>query len=152
MKLLLSAYACEPSKGSEPGVGWNWAQALFRRGYNVHVITRSNNRVDIESVGKRQPNPCFHYHDLPKWARFWKYWPGGIYLYYLLWQVGAYQIAKQASRKREIRMRSTRNVCVVPSALLHGRTWHSLYLWARWGRGDNAQAVSRKHPLPRSIS
>lgn len=25
MKILLSAYACEPNKGSEPGVGWSWA-------------------------------------------------------------------------------------------------------------------------------
>jgi len=85
MKLLLSAYACEPSKGSEPGVGWNWTQALFRRGYDVHVITRSNNRSDIESAYKGQSPPItFYYHDLPRWARFWKYWPGGIYLYYLV--------------------------------------------------------------------
>src|SRR6185295_12842005 len=25
LRVLLSAYACEPSKGSEPGIGWNWA-------------------------------------------------------------------------------------------------------------------------------
>jgi glycosyltransferase involved in cell wall biosynthesis len=100
MKLLLSAYACEPSKGSEPGVGWNWAQALFRRGYDVHVITRSNNRRDIESAYKGQSPPItFYYYDLPKWARFWKYWPGGIYLYYLMWQIGAYRLAKRIHSK-----------------------------------------------------
>jgi glycosyltransferase involved in cell wall biosynthesis len=27
--------------------------------------------------------------------RFWKRWPGGIYLYYLLWQIGAYRLAKK---------------------------------------------------------
>jgi glycosyltransferase involved in cell wall biosynthesis len=48
-----------------------------------------------------EPNLCFHYHDLPKWARFWKYWPGGIYLYYFLWQVGAYQIAKKLHAKEK---------------------------------------------------
>jgi hypothetical protein len=38
MKLLLSAYACEPSKGSEPGVGWNWAtQAALD--HEVWVLT-----------------------------------------------------------------------------------------------------------------
>jgi len=95
MKILLSAYACEPNKGSEPGVGWNWTLALARRGYEVHVITRSNNRPNIE--GAHEPlksRVAFHYHDLPHWARFWKYWPGGIYLYYLLWQIGAYRLAK----------------------------------------------------------
>jgi len=102
MKLLLSAYACEPSKGSEPGVGWNWARALFRRGYDVHVITRSNNRSDIESAYKGQSPPItFYYHDLPRWARFWKYWPGGIYLYYLVWQVAAFRLAKRLHLKEK---------------------------------------------------
>ena len=28
MKILLSAYACEPNTGSEPNVGWNWAKVF----------------------------------------------------------------------------------------------------------------------------
>jgi glycosyltransferase involved in cell wall biosynthesis len=96
MKLLVSAYACEPNKGSEPGVGWNWTQALLRRGYEVHVITRSNNGPAIENalIGLKLPL-AVSYYDLPRWARGWKYWPGGIYLYYLLWQMGAYRLAKK---------------------------------------------------------
>lgn len=96
MKLLVSAYACEPGKGSEPGVGWNWVQALIRRGYQVHVITRSNNRENIEKdPASQHPSLTFHYHDLSASARRWKHRRGGIYLYYLLWQWGAYQLAKQ---------------------------------------------------------
>ncbi len=96
MKLLLSAYACEPDKGSEPGVGWNWALALLRRGYEVHVMTRSNNRPGIESALRAQNlNLNVAYYDLPAWARVWKHWPGGIYLYYLLWQIGVYRLAKR---------------------------------------------------------
>jgi glycosyltransferase involved in cell wall biosynthesis len=96
MKLLVSAYACEPGKGSEPAVGWNWVQALLRRGYRVHVITRANNRESIESAGG-QPNPAltFHYYDLPSWMRAWKRRPGGIYFYYLFWQWGAYRLARR---------------------------------------------------------
>ena len=30
MKVLISAYACEPAKGSEPVVGWTWALAAAR--------------------------------------------------------------------------------------------------------------------------
>jgi glycosyltransferase involved in cell wall biosynthesis len=90
MNLLLSAYACEPGKGSEPAVGWNWALALMRRGHQVHVLTRSNNRAVIESAeAARSPALTFHYYDLPLWCRLWKHWPGGLYLYYLLWQIGA---------------------------------------------------------------
>ena len=45
--ILISAYACEPQKGSEPGIGWHWVVELARLEYNVHVITRSNNRENI---------------------------------------------------------------------------------------------------------
>lgn len=94
MKLLVSAYACEPGKGSEPAVGWNWVRALLRRGYQVHVITRSNNRATIESAAdSRHPALTFHYYDLPRWARAWKRRPGGLYVYYPLWQWGAYRLA-----------------------------------------------------------
>jgi glycosyltransferase involved in cell wall biosynthesis len=96
MKLLVSAYACEPGKGSEPAVGWNWVQALAGRGYSLDVITRSNNRETIESDSSH-PNPAitFHYYDLPRWMRAWKRRPGGIYFYYLFWQAGAYRLARR---------------------------------------------------------
>jgi hypothetical protein len=43
-KILLSAYACEPNKGSEPEVGWKWAITLSQLGHEVYVITRLNNK------------------------------------------------------------------------------------------------------------
>jgi len=39
-KILLSAYACEPKKGSEPGVGWNWAIQICKMGNDKKIITR----------------------------------------------------------------------------------------------------------------
>jgi len=96
VKLLVSAYACEPGKGSEPAVGWNWVQALVRRGYQVHVITRSNNREAIESdPSHKSAGLTFHYCDLSGWMRAWKRRPGGIYFYYLFWQMGAYRLARR---------------------------------------------------------
>ncbi len=99
LRVLLSAYACEPGKGSEPGVGWNWALALARRGHEVWVITRSNNRSLIE---QELPNLDyavrtrlhFIYYDLPAWARWWKKGRRGVHLYYLLWQWGAYRMGR----------------------------------------------------------
>jgi len=32
LKILLSAYACEPGKGSEPGMGWHWRWRLRASG------------------------------------------------------------------------------------------------------------------------
>jgi hypothetical protein len=44
LKVLVSAYACEPNRGSEPEVGWQWIQQLARF-YEVWIITRANNRL-----------------------------------------------------------------------------------------------------------
>jgi hypothetical protein len=40
LTVLLSAYACEPERGSEPGNGWNWAEHLAKRGHRVELLTR----------------------------------------------------------------------------------------------------------------
>lgn len=51
MNILLSAYACEPNKGSEPGVGWGWALE-WAKNHNVWVITRDNNKAVIDEYLK----------------------------------------------------------------------------------------------------
>jgi glycosyltransferase involved in cell wall biosynthesis len=96
LRILLSAYACEPHKGSEPGVGWHWAVALARAGHEVWVLTRANNRSAIENALAERPvaNLRFVYHDLPAWMRWWKRGGRGVRLYYVLWQWGAYQLAR----------------------------------------------------------
>jgi glycosyltransferase involved in cell wall biosynthesis len=103
MNVLVSAYACEPGKGSEPGAGWNWAVAASRR-HDVCVITRANNRAAIESELARDPNPSlrFIYVELPRWARFWKRGGRGVRLYYSLWQILAAREARRVCRKSEI--------------------------------------------------
>ena len=97
-KILLSAYACEPGKGSEPGVGWHWALELAGLGYETWVLTRANNRPVIEAALAGRPpasTPRFLYYDLPAWARWWKKGSRGLRLYYFLWQWGAYGIARK---------------------------------------------------------
>ena len=49
LRALVSAYACEPGRGSEPGVGWSWAREIARF-HEVWVITRFNNREPIEGA------------------------------------------------------------------------------------------------------
>jgi glycosyltransferase involved in cell wall biosynthesis len=101
LRILLSAYACEPHKGSEPGIGWNWAAALAHAGHDVWVLTRANNRGAIEGAlaDKPVPNLRFVYYDLPVWARWWKRRGRGVRLYYVLWQWGAYQLARRLCRE-----------------------------------------------------
>lgn len=90
LRVLISAYACEPGKGSEPGVGWNFSKEMAKH-HDVWVLTRSNNRKVID--GELTENPVeglhFFYHDLPRWACWWKKGGRGVQLYYYLWQLTA---------------------------------------------------------------
>lgn len=94
-RIVISAYACEPGKGSEPGVGWNLSQQVAEE-YEVWVITRANNRSAIEAALSQAPNDRLHfvYYDLPYWSRWWKKGKRGVQLYYYLWQIGIYFVAR----------------------------------------------------------
>ncbi len=85
-RILLSAYACEPGRGSEPALGWGWATELARFGHQVWVLTRAENRSAIEGdVLAANPNLNFVYFDLPPFTQMWRKGLGKI-LYYVLWQ------------------------------------------------------------------
>jgi len=101
LRVLLSAYACEPHKGSEPGVGWEWATRLARAGHQVCVLTRANNRAVIDHALAADPisGLRFVYYDLPRWAYAWKRGGRGVRLYYTLWQWGAYRVARELCRR-----------------------------------------------------
>lgn len=99
-KILLSAYACEPNKGSEPEVGWQWAVNIARK-HEVWILTKENNRHTIDenrAVASEDipwDNMNFLYVHLPKWMVFWKKGNRGMRLYYYLWAKKAYKIAKE---------------------------------------------------------
>lgn len=91
MKILATAYAINPYKGSEDGTGWNLTYQIAR--YNkVIAITRKNNQEHIEKYIAENPdevyeNMQFAYFDLPYWARFWKKGGRGAMLYFYLWRM-----------------------------------------------------------------
>lgn len=55
MKVLVSAIACNPSRGSEPFIGWNAVSALARQ-HELTVLTHARNRPEIEQRLK-SPDP-----------------------------------------------------------------------------------------------
>ena len=100
LRVLMSAYACEPGKGSEPGVGWNLAKAMAER-HDVWVLTRANNQPVIEAELAERPvsNLHFLYYDLPRWASWWKRGGRGVQAYYYLWQLAAAKVGRSAHAK-----------------------------------------------------
>jgi glycosyltransferase involved in cell wall biosynthesis len=94
LKILISAYACRPDKGSEPGVGWNMAREISSH-HKVWVLTRVNNRESIEAELEKNPAPNLHviYSDLPGFLGHIKQERWEIHVHYYLWQLQAYKTA-----------------------------------------------------------
>lgn len=102
-RVLVSAYACEPHSGSEPGVGWHWARQAALHGHEVHVVTRANNRNVIEGQMEIEPVAGleFHYLDLPPLFQALKRRSGtiGLVAYYYLWQLALARRARLLHRR-----------------------------------------------------
>jgi glycosyltransferase involved in cell wall biosynthesis len=149
LRVLLSAYACEPGKGSEPGVGWNWALQASRH-HDVWVLTRANNRASIAAGLEGVPPRTlrFIYYDLPPWARFWKRGSTGIRAYYILWQLGALFVARRLHRAVgfHVAHHVTFNTMEVPGFL-----WllPPAFVWGPVGGGQEPETALRSYFGPR---
>ncbi|MFY8034065.1 MAG: glycosyltransferase family 4 protein [Flexibacteraceae bacterium] len=88
--VLITAYAVNPFKGSEDGMGWNFI-AEVAKSYKVIAITRENNAPAIEKYMHENKQSHFAniqwlYFDLPKAVRFYKKGGRGAMLYFYHWQ------------------------------------------------------------------
>ena len=80
LKVLVSAYACNPNQGSEEGVGWSWVNAISAY-HDLWVITAAFHRNDIERKVNENPDRYrrIHFNYVPhkRWhyspTRLWKY-------------------------------------------------------------------------------
>ena len=100
-KVLIVAYACEPNKTSEPGVGWNFTNEIAEF-MDVTVLTRLNNRSSIEAEPVRK-NIKYAYFDLPPFFTFLKKKvPLGLQLYFILWQFGAYLKLRKLTKRNQL--------------------------------------------------
>ena len=102
MKILLSAYSCEPGRGSEPGVGWNVAREVANH-HEIWVLTRPDESgavIEAELARNPLPNLHFVYFTLPIWRGGWRWGStGAMQLHYYLWQIQAYFVARQLHRE-----------------------------------------------------
>lgn len=104
MKVLISAYSCEPSRGSERGVGWNVVREVARY-HEVWVLTRpdeSKNAIEVELAANPIPNLHFVYFTLPFWKDSLRWGQSGaMQLHYYLWQIQAYFVGRKLHREIE---------------------------------------------------
>lgn len=92
--VLITAYAVNPYKGSEDGMGWNFIlqAARFQK---VIAVTRRNNGphiarylADNPAMAAQAAGVEFRYFDLPAWTRWWKKGPLLSLIYFYMWQLG----------------------------------------------------------------
>lgn len=126
MRVLVSAFACEPEKGSEPEVGWQWALQIARF-HDVTVLTQTKNRAAIErglsALGETAPKPRFVYFELPKSVQTLRKFSIGLRIYYVFWQRWAWETVEQLNQE-------------TPFDLLHHVTFAAFrYPTVIWGHG-----------------
>ena len=71
--------------------------------HEVWVLTRAKNQPLIEAELKENPIAGIHfvYYDLPPWLGWWRRGHRGVQLYYYLWQLFVYPLARRLHRDVE---------------------------------------------------
>ena len=92
--ILLSAYACHPNRGSEPGVGWNWLRELskYNEVYVLFYAGQGQKEAVEEAVSLLPQRANIHLIpiDVPK------FFQNRLYrIRYEIWQIKAYIEAKK---------------------------------------------------------
>lgn len=101
MRVVVSAYACEPGGTSERGLGWLWASEASRT-FEVHLVTRRQFEPKIaEAIASDEGlNLTVTYIDPPGWLTWWKRGERGLYPFYFLWQLLAWRTIRRLHRTK----------------------------------------------------
>lgn len=102
-KILISAYACSPYKGSEPGVGWGFVSALAEHHDLWVIVEEEKFKDDIERYCKEFPgrllNVRFFFVRKERNRMLRKIWPPSYYWYYRRWHWSAYELAQRLHKE-----------------------------------------------------
>ena len=103
LKILVSAYACTPNKGSEPGMGWNFVMGLANF-HELHVIVEKRKWEQpileyLKVYPELKANLRFYFIDKKRNKRLRKIWPPSYYWFYKKWQKKVYKLALELDKK-----------------------------------------------------
>lgn len=105
LKVLLICYACDPTYGSEPGMGWNFAHHISKY-HDVHVLVEEGKFADrlkeyIAAHPDEVSNMTFHFVFRERHRLLRKIWPPSYYWYYRKWHKDALKLAESLHRKEQ---------------------------------------------------
>ena len=113
MKLLISAYACAPNRGSENACGWNFTSEVARLRYDATVLVSSAHRTAILAATQQEPalqRIRWIFPEVASWPLQQGKEPVWERSYNLLWQREALRVARTLHREQ-------------PFDLVHHLTW-----------------------------
>ena len=125
-RVLVFAYACEPGRGSEPGVGWSLVESVARFA-DPTVLVGPEHVPAITAWHDEHPDSpiSFEFVDEPRWARWLPHEPTdksrrhliGYFINYLAWQRPALATARRlhAARPFDAAHHATYSVYWLPS-------------------------------------
>ncbi|MFO0805466.1 MAG: glycosyltransferase [Gemmataceae bacterium] len=134
-RLVLLAYACSPSRGSEGGVGWNRALQAARF-CDTHVICQDGPMGDEirEHLARNGPIPGLQFSYIPKTApvRFLMRFPGLYYAGLNLWHRRAFETAARLHADAPFDLAHLANLCTYREP---GYLWKLgiPHVWGPWG-------------------
>ena len=139
MRILVSAYSCEPNRGSEPGIGWEWCYQFASLGNETWAITRGASRAPIEAALK---------DSIPRtMAEGRRTWPVSLLLYLAVRSILG---RTKVTSKDKLRCGSAHNVWQYSPTQFSGSARSSVYLWSRWRRRIRSDGVAENVRITRS--
>ena len=100
LNVLVSAYSCSPTRGSEPGIGWNWVLANAYT-HNVWVVTSREFEREIRAhlAEHPQPNVRWVFHDVFSGFHGRRRSTFLQHLHYYVWQLSTYRLLRRLHRQ-----------------------------------------------------
>lgn len=98
-RVLVSAYTVSPYKGSEPGMGWRYLQAVAAENEVWAIVEEEKWRKDLEKYCAENDDFMTKVHWIfihkprARWLR--KIWPPSYYWFYRVWQWRAFKVAQK---------------------------------------------------------
>lgn len=127
-QMFVSAYACDPRKGSEPGTGWAMARIAAMNFEHVYLLTREVNASEVRGSLEQ-----LRIHNVEVigldgsqgWLWLKSNAPAGKYIYYIRWQQLVARKLRKITRPEDIIQHATYASDWLPSAVnfLPRRRW-----------------------------
>lgn len=104
-KILISCYACSPSQGSEPGMGWNFIIHLARYHKLYIIVEKEKWEEELTTYFQKnlefKKNVNFYFISKKRNKLLRKIWPPSYYWFYQNWQKTAYRLAKKLMEEHD---------------------------------------------------